>query len=125
MEFTKDNMKEVRRMVQDKLDELRGEGIVIELGNIRYESEHFTSSIKARAFGAELDIERDYRLYAPHSLPSLGDVIQMDDGVYEIKGWKSRSRRYPVLLQNIVTGKRFKFTTDAVRAAKVIRRGES
>ncbi len=40
--------------------------------------------------------------------------------VWKIIGWKSRNRKYPILVEDVVTGKNFKLTPDQLKSFTVV-----
>ncbi len=58
---------------------------------------------------------RDYeQVQEVYGLPPLLTVFKQGGDEFRIVGWKSRSRKYPVIAERVSDGTRFKFPKDTV-----------
>ena len=60
-EFTKENIKEVREIIQTKLNELNVNGLNIILGNISFDKDSFKSSIQVTLDGSESIYVKEFK----------------------------------------------------------------
>lgn len=121
MEFTRTNLKEIREEIVSVLEVVaENHDINFNLGNITFTPEKFTvkltaistkaadGSVLTEQAQAYLDIQK-FKESIGQPIKNLGDIFIFQGEEFEIIGWKSRARKYPLIGKNVKTGKRFTF----------------
>ena len=94
-------------------------GIQFEIGSISYSSTGFTTKLNATT--GESKEEADQVNWGKNCWAvgldrnDFGKHIEYDRDVYKLVGIKPRSTKYPIVVQNVRTGKRYKFTKSMVQ----------
>ena len=115
----RDTLKFIRTVLQSKLDNLI-EGVKFDLGNIRFTSTNATIKVNMSLVGGSGEVQTEeknnWKRYAPlEGLPEdgIGKRIYVSGNsgrkLVEIIGFSSRSRKYPILVKDVLTGKIFKY----------------
>ncbi len=114
-EFKKSNMTAVREEIQTKLNELKKLGLEISLGNIRYDTEQFTSKMTVRLEGAQDPNEKEFersKEYFKHR-HALGKDVQLQGKTYTFVGFKPRARKNKAIIETAKGSWRCNF--DAIK----------
>lgn len=98
-------------------------GLKIKVGKCRYQSNKATYTIEALTVQdgvvfdeAATDFEvfcGDYGLEREH----LGQVVTIHGNTRKIVGLKKRNRKFPIILEDVKTGKRYKYRASTIKAA--------
>ena len=100
--FNKSNIGSARKEIQQKLDELKALGLEIDLGNIRFGSDSFTSKITVKVAGAECQFAKDFRDSYFHM--RMGDVIgkpcKLGKNEYTFVGINRRARKNNAIIED-------------------------
>lgn len=123
----KQTIKSIRKDIDKELETVAEKyGIHLELGNIRYDD----NSFKAKLNGVEVNgdpTDKDAKFkaeFAKHAqrfgfAPSdFNKEFKRGDKVFQIKSFKPRAHKYPVLAEEKNTGKMYKFATQMVNLQK-------
>lgn len=87
----------------------------IKRGSTRYDSNNMNMKLEISVINSNGDVmsreAMDYKNYAPmYNIESeLGDVIYHMGKEYKVVGWKPRSTKYPVLMEEVNSGTVYKF----------------
>jgi len=122
MEMNRKNLREVRKRIEYYMKSIETDmNVKIELGNITYDRDSFRVKMSARntadSSGNTVNPEEvTYEKYrAMYSLPKFGTAVSVNGKPARIIGFKPRSTKYPVLVEMVSTGKKFKLTIEHVR----------
>ena len=116
--------KELREELNAALSLVEKEtGLKIKVGKCTYRSNRATFTIEALTVQdgevfdeAATDFEvfcGDYGLEREH----LGQVVTIHGKTRKIVGLKTRNRKYPIILEDLKTGKRYKYRASTIKAA--------
>ena len=121
MEFTKDNLNDIRKELNDVLQRYGvTKDIDFQIGNITFENDSFRTTLKAFNVAGGIDssqVEFDKWCYKFGVEKNwYGKDITFQGKQYRIAGIKPRARKYPVVLFNYSTGKKdTSVTVDSIR----------
>ena len=114
--FNKSNIGSARKEIQQKLDELKALGLEIDLGNIRFGNDSFTSKITVKVAGAECQYAKDYR--SSFLFKKFGDVVgkecKLGTDTFTFVGINRRARKNNAIIENS-QGKRFACSLDFLK----------
>jgi len=121
-------VKGMRPQIEEALVELGDKlGVKFEVGNAKFDSVHVEFKLKALEIKngkVQTPEKENFKKYAHmyglnHSI-KLGDRFSVSGDVYQIKGFKPRSRKFPVLATKVSTGASYKFPIEVVNRAQII-----
>lgn len=119
-EFDRSNLDVMRSSINSKLAELESDfNIKIKLGRIGYSDSNFTAKVECNLVKDGQVIETiaiDFDRYkdAWGLQFSLGDTFISQGEKYKVLGLKPRNRKYPIIAEDISSGKRYKFSEDTI-----------
>lgn len=105
-------------------------GLTFQRGNGKFSADSFRISniefgIKATTASSAADkgrtrvnaaAENAYNLYSRiHNLPPVGTVFTKNREKLRILGWDTKKQKYPIMLENVDTGKTYKAPIDFVK----------
>ena len=94
-------------------------GLQFQLGNISYSSNQFNCKMTATSGDSKEDADKvnwDKNCWSVGlSREDFGKTINYIGNNYKLVGIKPRSRNYPVVVEQIPSGRRFKFTASMVK----------
>jgi len=114
------------KMISNDIEKALGDvankyNVVINRGNASFTSDNMTLKLNVSTIGNDGNVmtkeATDFNTYASMNgvTKSLGDIITHGGHNYKLVGWKPRSKKYPVLVEKITTGKKFKFSISLVK----------
>ena len=118
--FDKQNLKELRKRVNEALDEVgKSMGVTFRMKNIRYGDTDCHFKTECRIAGVKTKEERDYefRQEANDGLPPMGEEFVMSHKVYKAVGWNRRATTYPVIVEEVETGIKYTVGEGVVKEA--------
>ncbi len=101
-EFTKENLKDVRQKINEKLAELNEIGINLELANISYDSTSFSAKIKASIQGSDDEFKKLFireAKYYDMNPTDIGRKFMSNGKEYIFRGFKPRARKNIVIAE--------------------------
>jgi len=116
-EFTKENIKEVREIIQTKLNELNVNGLNIILGNISFDKDSFKSSIQVTLDGSESIYVKEFKSrYYAHCFKGdeVGKTFTLRNDLYKFLGFVPRKRVHIALIERISDGKKYNIDASEV-----------
>ena len=121
----KTNLKHLREMIEENLAEVgREHGLSFKTGNISYESDGRSCNVKlvvnsANESGEFLDKNvADFKKYGfVYGLieTDLGSEFKANGKTYKVIGLQPKRSKFPILVQDVATGKRSLMTEDIVK----------
>jgi len=109
----------IRNKVESKLAEVEQElGINLKMNTIRYNEDGESAGFKVEVSVADATPQtvKDYNRYASIcELPLLGTKVKLNGRIFKTAGYKSRSRKKPVIITEVSTGKQFTTSEDSVK----------
>tara|TARA_R100001460_G_scaffold86596_1_gene128066 strand:+ start:307 stop:696 length:390 start_codon:yes stop_codon:yes gene_type:complete len=120
MQINKEVVKNLRTEIQGMFDSRldHWDDLVAHVGNASFTDTEVTFKLSVRVKGSKPKDERDLEDY----ISMLGANIDKDrivkyrDMDLKLVGYKRVNRKYPFILQDVATSKRYKFPTDWVNA---------
>lgn len=107
------DFKEAVLALEDKYN------ITLDLKNISYTSNSFTTKLEAKVKGAELDIARtQWNNYCNKFFlrrQDFGKIIEINNKKYKIVGLKPRARKKAIIIESTNTQERFVATPNTIR----------
>jgi hypothetical protein len=107
----------------DKLEEVvkqfaEENNLILEIESEKYSEQGIVGKFRfheAAAFqGTKYEV--NYKHYEKSlNLPPLGTVFKLDGEPHKIIGFNTRSRKYPIMGEEVNTGKKYKFSVEAIR----------
>jgi len=122
-EFDKKTLKTLRQDIDSALKSVADKhGLSLMLGNIRFNEHSFTGKLEARVTEnpGEPTMAADFKaLSMSYGIPAscLHRIVTLNGKRYKIVGLKPRNRKYPIICENVASGKRFKFSPFSIREA--------
>lgn len=121
-QFNRKNLETMRNSINDKLSELESEfNIKIKLGRISYGDDNFTAKVETNLVKdgkvvETIAIDFDRYKHAWGLKFPLGYTFHMNmsDSVYKVVGLKPRNRKYPIICEELSSGKRYKMSEDRI-----------
>ena len=120
-EFNRPNIKTLREEIDNALKSIAEKhGISLMLGNVRFSDRSFTGKLEARITDThgEPTMAVDFRTLADtYGLKpeNLYRMVTIQGKTYKIVGLKPRNRKYPIIVEEITNGKRYKFSAFVIR----------
>jgi len=121
--FTKQNLPEIRKQINSKLSELKSLGLDIKLGNINFNDTSFTSKIECRVQGVG-GVSIDPLVEAFNQSPlshnckdAIGTKVTFFGNQYIFKGFKPGARVKPAIIER--NGKMFRVEFNAISSQLV------
>ena len=122
--ITKDNIDMVKTRILEALLPVGEElGLSFDFGRGTYNSNNFVTQLEAMIDNDGVAMSREatdfqqnswkYGLRSNH----LGAVFASDSSNYRIVGCKIKNRKYPIIVEDINSGNRYKFTAETVKIA--------
>jgi hypothetical protein len=66
-------------------------------------------------------LEIEYDRYADiYKLPPFGTIVSYGGTHFKMIGFKSRNRKYPIIAENMTTGKKYKFPDTFMQIATIV-----
>ena len=120
MQINKEVVKNLRTEIQGMFDSRldHWDDLVAHVGNASFTDTEVTFKLSVKVKGSKPKDERDLEDY----ISMLGANIDKDrivkyrDMDLKLVGYKRVNRKYPFILQDVATSKRYKFPTDWVNA---------
>ena len=122
MQLNKDIVREIRSKLQNLIDEnvgIRIDDILndyeIRVGNASFSETEVTFKLTVKVQGSKPKEELELENYLSYN-PKLDNekVVQFKGMDLKLVGFKPINRKYPFILQDMKTSKRYKFPTDWV-----------
>ena len=122
MQLNKDIVREIRIKLQNLIDEnvgIRIDDILndyeIHVGNANFSETEVTFKLTVKVQGSKPKEELELENYLSYN-PKLDNekVVQFKGMDLKLVGFKRINRKYPFILQDMKTSKRYKFPTDWV-----------
>lgn len=121
--FTREHCKSLREEIDQALSELASKhGINIKTGSATFSDSNVTFKLELATLaqnGTVMTKEAEaLKLYATIiGLPSdaLGKQFMSQGKMFELIGYKPKATKYPLIAKCLLTGQKYKFTTDSVK----------
>ena len=119
MQINKEVVKNLRTEIQDMFDNRldHWDDLVAHVGNARFTDTEVTFKLTVKVEGSkpkeERDLEDYLNFYAELDKDRIVKYREMD---LKLVGYKRANRKYPFIVQDVKTLKRYKFPTDWVNA---------
>ena len=122
MQLNKDIIREIRSRLQNLIDEnvgIRIDDILndyeIHVGNANFSETEVTFKLTVKVQGSKPKEELELENYLSYN-PKLDNekIVQFKGMDLKLVGFKPINRKYPFILQDMKTSKRYKFPTDWV-----------
>ena len=121
--FDKVVLRQLRPKIDEALVQLGREfGISFHVGNASFQAKEVTFKLVATVLdesGVAVDMEAEaFKTYAQmygFSPSDLGRTFTQNEKTYKIAGLSTRSKKYPILGDDVRTGARFKFRPEGIR----------
>ena len=122
MQLNKDIVREIRSKLQNLIDEnvgIRIDDILndyeIHVGNANFSETEVTFKLTVKVQGSKPKEELELETYLSYN-PKLDNekIVQFKGMDLKLVGFKPINRKYPFILQDMKTSKRYKFPTDWV-----------
>ncbi len=102
--FNKNNLSEVRAQIQEKLNELKELGLIIELGNISYSDLTFTTKMTCALSSAGNKYSAEFmKKYMIHGMSKehLGKTFMLNGQKHKFIGFKPGARTNIAIYENL------------------------
>lgn len=110
--FDRTNLRQIRKDLEEALKSVAlAHDITIDLGNIRFSDDHFTSKLEARVKNASLSVTE--QIVNAVSGTVIGTKFRVGGTTYEVIGYKPNRPKFPYIGIG-PQGGRYKFTRDQV-----------
>ena len=119
MQLNKDIVRNIRGKLQNLIDENTGSHMLddyeIHVGNASFSETEVTFKLTVKVQGSKPKEELELENYLSYN-PKLDNekVVQFKGMDLKLVGFKPINRKYPFILQDMKTSKRYKFPTDWV-----------
>ena len=119
MQLNKDIIRNIRGKLQNLIDENTGSHMLddyeIHVGNASFSETEVTFKLTVKVKGSKPKEELELENYLSYN-PKLDHekVVQFKGMDLKLVGFKPINRKYPFILQDMKTSKRYKFPTDWV-----------
>ena len=119
MQLNKDIIRNIRGKLQNLIDENTGSHMLddyeIHVGNASFSETEVTFKLTVKVQGSKPKEELELENYLSYN-PKLDNekVVQFKGMDLKLVGFKPINRKYPFILQDMKTSKRYKFPTDWV-----------
>ena len=119
MQLNKDIIREIRSRLQDLIDENTGlhmlDNFEIHVGNASFSETEVTFKLRVKVRGSKPKEELELEQYLSYNSKLDNEKIVQYKGMdLKLVGFKPINRKYPFILQDVKTLKRYKFPTDWV-----------
>lgn len=120
MQIDKQMLQQFRQDFQEAVKDLESKyGIVISLGKITYGHDDFTAKLEAKSGDSKDEVmKREFEencLYFGLDPEDYGQVFSEKGKDYKIIGIDLAKRKYPVIIQELSTGKTLRCTVDYIK----------
>jgi hypothetical protein len=109
----------IREKFEAKMSELKQEtGISFDMGSMSYnpDGESASFKVKIEVGDAIPQTVKDYNRYVGIlELPILGTKIKLNGKVFKTSGFRTKARKKPILITDVITGKEYIASEDAVK----------
>ena len=119
MQLNKDIIRNIRGKLQNLIDENTGSHMLddyeIHVGNANFSETEVTFKLTVKVQGSKPKEELELENYLSYN-PKLDNekIVQFKGMDLKLVGFKPINRKYPFILQDMKTSKRYKFPTDWV-----------
>ena len=119
MQLNKDLVRNIRGKLQNLIDENTGSHMLddyeIHVGNANFSETEVTFKLTVKVQGSKPKEELELENYLSYN-PKLDNekIVQFKGMDLKLVGFKPINRKYPFILQDMKTSKRYKFPTDWV-----------
>ena len=119
MQLNKDIIRNIRGKLQNPIDENTGSHMLddyeIHVGNASFSETEVTFKLTVKVQGSKPKEELELENYLSYN-PKLDNekVVQFKGMDLKLVGFKPINRKYPFILEDMKTSKRYKFPTDWV-----------
>jgi len=119
-------IRSIREAMADVLQEVAQRfDVSIDAGSARFSPAEATVKFKVTlnnlAEGIDTKEVANYKFHASlENLPPLGSVIRIGGDEFELTGWNTRARRYPIKAVQVRTNKKYKLAPVSVKLAEVV-----
>ena len=119
MQLNKDIIRNIRGKLQNLIDENTGSHMLddyeIHVGNASFSETEVTFKLTVKVQGSKQKEELELENYISYN-PKLDNekVVQFKGMDLKLVGFKPINRKYPFILEDMKTSKRYKFPTDWV-----------
>ena len=119
MQLNKDIVRNIRGKLQNLIDENTGSHMLddyeIHVGNANFSETEVTFKLTVKVQGSKPKEELELETYLSYN-PKLDNqkVVQFKGMDLKLVGFKPINRKYPFILEDMKTSKRYKFPTDWV-----------
>ena len=119
MQLNKDIVRNIRGKLQNLIDENTGSHMLddyeIHVGNANFSETEVTFKLTVKVQGSKPKEELELENYLSYN-PKLDNqkIVQFKGMDLKLVGFKPINRKYPFILQDMKTSKRYKFPTDWV-----------
>ena len=119
MQLNKDIVRNIRGKLQNLIDENTGSHMLddyeIHVGNANFSETEVTFKLTVKVQGSKPKEELELETYLSYN-PKLDNekIVQFKGMDLKLVGFKPINRKYPFILQDMKTSKRYKFPTDWV-----------
>ena len=112
-QFDKGTLKDFRTELDILLKKYEKKcGVELKSGGIRYTSNTVTVKVEGKVEGTLTDEAKTLELFSDFK---FGDRIRIDQlGEVKLVGYKTRSRKYPFIVEAVHTGKRYKLSQSHI-----------
>lgn len=123
MKITKQLLDLFRKDFQEAVKDLESKyEMVISLGRITYSDDEFTAKLEVKSGGSKDDVmKREFEkncVYIGLKPEDYGRVFTQRGIDYKIIGLDLAKRKYPIIIQEVLTGKTVRCTLDYVKRAE-------
>lgn len=124
-QFDKQEVRRIRVAIEDALEKVGNQyGVQIKGGSGSFSSNNLTLKLEASIVGENGEVKskesETFKLYAKmYGLDptDLGKTFTtFSNKTFEITGLMTRSRKYPIIVKDVITGKGFKFAVLEVKS---------
>ena len=119
--FTRATVREISSDIVTALAAVEEKhGVKIDRGNASFTGNNFSLKIKVAAISEDGDVltkeAQDYDLYADaHDLPKRNTVLNVHGRRLKMVGFKPRSTKFPVLVEDLDAEKTYKYAVDTIK----------
>lgn len=123
--ITKDNVDMIKTRILEALLPVGEEfGLSFDFGHGTFNSNNFVTQLEVMVDNDDgVAMSREATDFQQHSWKyglrsdHLGAVFASDNSSYRIVGCKIKNRKYPIIVEDIDSGNRYKFAAEAVKTA--------
>jgi hypothetical protein len=123
-EFNKATVRQISNEIETAIQEVaKKHGIILKRGNCRFSSSTFSLKIEAAVVAQDGTVQskerKDFEFFAKFIGldPSILDkTFTLSGKRYKVTGYLPRSKRYPILCQDLQTGRGIKFPIETIQS---------